>query len=106
MRVAMSESERTAQESGDSAAGPGTLREFKDAAERAYLVQKLRENNWNISRTAELIDTPAAICTRSSNIRDQAGSGRVDSCPPSPVLSRSLSKGSPVEFRDSSIVKR
>jgi two-component system nitrogen regulation response regulator NtrX len=37
---------------------PGTLREFKDAAERAYLVQKLRENNWNISRTAELIDTP------------------------------------------------
>jgi two-component system, NtrC family, nitrogen regulation response regulator NtrX len=39
-------------------AGPGTLREFKDAAERAYLVQKLRENNWNISRTAELIDTP------------------------------------------------
>ena len=40
------------------AAGPGTLREFKDASERAYLVQKLRENNWNISRTAELIDTP------------------------------------------------
>ena len=45
---------------GESAApgGAGTLREFKDAAERAYLVQKLRENNWNISRTAELIDTP------------------------------------------------
>jgi two-component system nitrogen regulation response regulator NtrX len=42
-----------------AAAGPvGTLREFKDAAERAYLVQKLRENNWNISKTAELIDTP------------------------------------------------
>jgi len=40
------------------AAGAGTLREFKDATERAYLVQKLRENNWNISRTAELIDTP------------------------------------------------
>jgi two-component system nitrogen regulation response regulator NtrX len=36
----------------------GTLREFKDASERAYLVQKLRENNWNISKTAELIDTP------------------------------------------------
>ncbi len=36
----------------------GTLREFKDAAERAYLVQKLRDNNWNISKTAELIDTP------------------------------------------------
>jgi len=40
------------------AGGPGTLREFKDASERAWLVQKLRENNWNISRTAELIDTP------------------------------------------------
>jgi len=38
--------------------GGGTLREFKDAAERAYLVQKLRENNWNISKTAEVIDTP------------------------------------------------
>jgi two-component system nitrogen regulation response regulator NtrX len=36
----------------------GTLREFKDAAERAYLVQKLRESNWNISKTAEVIDTP------------------------------------------------
>jgi two-component system nitrogen regulation response regulator NtrX len=36
----------------------GTLREFKDAAERTYLVQKLRENNWNISKTAEVIDTP------------------------------------------------
>ncbi|HXH24122.1 MAG TPA: helix-turn-helix domain-containing protein, partial [Vicinamibacterales bacterium] len=40
------------------AAAAGTLREFKDAAERAYLVQKLRENNWNISKTAEVIDTP------------------------------------------------
>jgi two-component system nitrogen regulation response regulator NtrX len=36
----------------------GTLREFKDNAERAYLVQKLRENAWNISKTAEAIDTP------------------------------------------------
>ena len=40
------------------AAPGGTLREFKDASERAYLVQKLRENNWNISKTAEVIDTP------------------------------------------------
>ncbi|MGB7219066.1 MAG: sigma-54 dependent transcriptional regulator [Vicinamibacterales bacterium] len=36
----------------------GTLRAFKDNAERAYLVGKLRENGWNISRTAEVIDTP------------------------------------------------
>ena len=37
---------------------PGTLREFKDSSERAYLVVKLRENAWNISKTAEAIDTP------------------------------------------------
>jgi two-component system nitrogen regulation response regulator NtrX len=36
----------------------GTLREFKDSTERAYLVSKLRENGWNISKTAEAIDTP------------------------------------------------
>ena len=36
----------------------GTLREFKDNAERAFLVGKLRENSWNISKTAEAIDTP------------------------------------------------
>jgi two-component system nitrogen regulation response regulator NtrX len=42
----------------EAALGAGTLKEFKDAAERAYLVQKLRENAWNISKTAELIDTP------------------------------------------------
>jgi two-component system nitrogen regulation response regulator NtrX len=51
----------TASPSQGSASGAqpgGTLREFKDASERAYLVQKLRENNWNISKTAEIIDTP------------------------------------------------
>src|SRR5579872_2371558 len=36
----------------------GTLRAFKDNAERAFLVGKLRENGWNISKTAEIIDTP------------------------------------------------
>jgi two-component system nitrogen regulation response regulator NtrX len=36
----------------------GTLREFKDSAERAFLVAKLRESGWNISKTAEVIDTP------------------------------------------------
>ncbi len=35
-----------------------TLREFKESAERAFLVEKLRENAWNISRTAEAIGTP------------------------------------------------
>src|SRR5262249_46845838 len=36
----------------------GTLPDFKDVSERAYLVSKLRENGWNISKTAEVIDTP------------------------------------------------
>ncbi|MEO7132611.1 MAG: sigma 54-interacting transcriptional regulator, partial [Vicinamibacterales bacterium] len=35
-----------------------TLQEFKSGSERAYLVSKLRENGWNISKTAEVIDTP------------------------------------------------
>ena len=35
-----------------------TLREFKEASERAFLVGKLRELGWNISKTAEEIDTP------------------------------------------------
>jgi two-component system nitrogen regulation response regulator NtrX len=36
----------------------GTLREFKESAERAWLVEKLREHAWNISKTAEVIGTP------------------------------------------------
>jgi two-component system nitrogen regulation response regulator NtrX len=39
-------------------AKPGTLREFKEVSERAFLVEKLREFGWNISRTAEMLDTP------------------------------------------------
>ena len=35
-----------------------TLREFKETSERAFLVRKLREFGWNISKTAEEIDTP------------------------------------------------
>jgi two-component system nitrogen regulation response regulator NtrX len=47
-----------------SAGGPvspasyASLQDFKDAAERAYIVQKLRENDWNITQTARAIDTP------------------------------------------------
>jgi two-component system nitrogen regulation response regulator NtrX len=37
---------------------PNTLREFKESAERKFLVEKLRENAWNISKTAEVIGTP------------------------------------------------
>ncbi len=37
---------------------PATLREFKEMSERTFLVEKLREFGWNISKTAEIIDTP------------------------------------------------
>jgi two-component system nitrogen regulation response regulator NtrX len=37
---------------------PATLRDFKEWSERAFLVDRLREHEWNISKTAEVIDTP------------------------------------------------
>jgi two-component system nitrogen regulation response regulator NtrX len=40
------------------AARPTTLREFKEVSEREFLVEKLREFGWNISKTADVIDTP------------------------------------------------
>ncbi len=42
----------------DALTGVATLKEFKDVSERAFLVRKLRDNDWNISKTAEVIDTP------------------------------------------------
>jgi len=35
-----------------------TLQQFKEAAERAYLVVKLREHDWNVAATSKSIDTP------------------------------------------------
>jgi two-component system nitrogen regulation response regulator NtrX len=32
--------------------------DFKDGAERAYILQKLRENDWNVAETARRIDMP------------------------------------------------
>jgi two-component system nitrogen regulation response regulator NtrX len=52
---------------GETAPSPGgltishagmTLQQFKEAAERAFLVARLRENDWNYSATAKAIDTP------------------------------------------------
>jgi two-component system nitrogen regulation response regulator NtrX len=38
--------------------GCNTFAEFKEAAERAFILQKLRENDWNVSETARLLDMP------------------------------------------------
>ncbi|MBW3552162.1 MAG: sigma-54 dependent transcriptional regulator [Gemmatimonadetes bacterium] len=36
----------------------GTFADFKDRAERAFILGKLRENEWNVSETARSIDMP------------------------------------------------
>ena len=38
--------------------GCTTFAEFKEAAERAFIIQKLRENDWNVSETARILDMP------------------------------------------------
>jgi two-component system nitrogen regulation response regulator NtrX len=38
--------------------GCATFAEFKEAAERAFILQKLRENDWNVSETARILDMP------------------------------------------------
>jgi two-component system nitrogen regulation response regulator NtrX len=48
----------TASPAAPAEARPVTLREFKEWSERAFLVDKLREFSWNISKTADVIDTP------------------------------------------------
>jgi two-component system nitrogen regulation response regulator NtrX len=35
---------------------PGTLREAREEFERDFILQKLDENDWNVSRTAEIIE--------------------------------------------------
>ena len=50
---------------GGMAAGPAgttlsarTLRDFKERSERAFIVAKLREQEWNVLQTAKAIETP------------------------------------------------
>jgi two-component system, NtrC family, nitrogen regulation response regulator NtrX len=49
---------RPSSDGGAPLEAPGSLRDFKENAERAFLVEKLRENKWNISATAASIGTP------------------------------------------------
>lgn len=49
---------RTAADIISTAMKMSTLQDFKDAAEKAFIVAKLREFGWNVSKTAEAIDTP------------------------------------------------
>lgn len=49
---------RRSGEAASAPESPGSLKGFKESAERTFLVQKLRENRWNISATAAAIGTP------------------------------------------------
>src|SRR6185312_3149727 len=37
---------------------PGNVRELRNTVERAFLLAKLREHDWNVSETARLLDMP------------------------------------------------
>jgi two-component system nitrogen regulation response regulator NtrX len=54
----LSEVLRRPGETTPAPATAGSLKDFKESAERAFLVQKLRENRWNISATAAAVGTP------------------------------------------------
>jgi two-component system nitrogen regulation response regulator NtrX len=53
-----------------------TLREFKEAAEKQFIVSKLESNSWNISRTAKEIDTPRSNLYKKLELYGLAKSGR------------------------------
>ncbi|HVS31246.1 MAG TPA: sigma-54 dependent transcriptional regulator [Thermoanaerobaculia bacterium] len=53
-----------------------TLQEFKDEAEKGFILAKLREHGWNVSKTAEAIDTPRSNLYKKIeqyNIKREAG---------------------------------
>ena len=69
---------RPASEGAAPVDSAGSLRDFKESAERSFLVQKLRESKWNISATAASIGTPALEPVQEARaVRDHAGEGRV-----------------------------
>jgi two-component system nitrogen regulation response regulator NtrX len=71
---------RAAAEIISSAMRLATLQEFKDEAEKAFIVAKLREHGWNVSKTAEAIDTPRSNLYKKIeqyNIKRESGAGVV-----------------------------
>ena len=71
---------RAATEIIASAMRLATLQDFKDEAEKAFIVAKLREHGWNVSKTAEAIDTPRSNLYKKIeqyNIKREGGTGVV-----------------------------
>jgi two-component system nitrogen regulation response regulator NtrX len=46
------------EEIRESITSTKSLKDFKEVSERKFIIQKLRENNWNVSKTADVMDTP------------------------------------------------
>jgi two-component system nitrogen regulation response regulator NtrX len=62
------------------AKGIKNLKEFRDLAEKEFIVSKLQENDWNISQTAREIDTPRSNLYKKLEqygIKIKAGVGEV-----------------------------
>jgi two-component system nitrogen regulation response regulator NtrX len=69
---------RAATEIITSAMHLATLQAFKDEAEKAFILAKLREHGWNVSKTAEAIDTPRSNLYKKIeqyNIKREGGAG-------------------------------
>jgi len=56
IRKFVSDNETGEEDLSDLLNGSTTFQEFKEEAEKYFLLQKLKENNWNISQTADAID--------------------------------------------------
>ncbi len=62
--VSLADAERLVTGAQASASAPGdilsapTFAEFKDRAERAFILAKLREHDWNVSETARAVEMP------------------------------------------------
>ncbi|HJT18122.1 MAG TPA: sigma-54 dependent transcriptional regulator [Thermoanaerobaculia bacterium] len=69
---------RAATEIITSAMHLSKLQDFKDEAEKAFILAKLREHGWNVSKTAEAIDTPRSNLYKKIeqyNIKREGGAG-------------------------------
>ena len=69
---------RAASDIISSAVKMSTLQDFKDEAEKAFILAKLREHGWNVSKTAEAIDTPRSNLYKKIeqyNIKRETGAG-------------------------------
>jgi two-component system nitrogen regulation response regulator NtrX len=63
---------------GDVVAGAKTLKQFREAAERLFLIEQLERNGWNVTQTARAIETPRSNLYKkmeSYDIRRQSAEG-------------------------------